>query len=182
MEIIYLNVGGVKYTTTLETLKQVPNGLLCRMVTGNISTTKIGKRIFIDRNGKLFEHILDYLRQATTWNPSEHVDKIALLREADFFLLDSLKKLLTDPYEEFKRKYPVIQMKISKDRNDKFCLKFYTSGIVEESKLQIGYDESHKETIIIKMHNMKILSEMGYYLKAVANTENSVTSYYFEAK
>jgi len=58
-----LNVGGVKYQTTLTTLAKYKHGLLYKMFDGSFSkkANKDGS-YFIDRNGKHFDYILDYLR------------------------------------------------------------------------------------------------------------------------
>ena len=62
-EIVELNVGGVHYTTTLETLTQEKASLLHEMFSNKESLTKDAKgRYFIDRDGVLFRYILDYLR------------------------------------------------------------------------------------------------------------------------
>ena len=66
--IVYLNVGGTVYTTTSDTLNNDGGGYLSMLVRnqsmeGRVKNTlsKDGN-IFIDRNGTLFEYILDFLR------------------------------------------------------------------------------------------------------------------------
>jgi hypothetical protein len=65
-EVIVLNIGGVLYTTNLSTIKQNIGGK------GNFFTTLFNGsfelqrdkdgNIFIDRNGKIFEYIIKYIR------------------------------------------------------------------------------------------------------------------------
>lgn len=62
MEIIEFDVGGQHYSTTLTTLRQVPDNLLLKLVEERIPVIKRKKIIFIDRDGDMFKHILNYLR------------------------------------------------------------------------------------------------------------------------
>jgi len=62
--IVYLNVGGQCYTTTLITLtKRFPGSYLTRLLNNQEEQIydKDGN-LFIDRNGKIFRYILHYLR------------------------------------------------------------------------------------------------------------------------
>jgi len=62
-KIIELNVGGVHYSTALETLRSDSESMLCAMFSGRMGVTqdKSG-RYFIDRDGSLFKYVLNYLR------------------------------------------------------------------------------------------------------------------------
>jgi hypothetical protein len=61
--IVTLNVGGKKFTTTLTTLTKTPNSMLAAMFSGRFAVTTDEKnRFFIDRDGKHFGTILNYLR------------------------------------------------------------------------------------------------------------------------
>jgi hypothetical protein len=93
--IIRLNVGGVHYDTTKSTLCRVSESMLDRMFNGSIPSPKVKGRYFIDRNGQLFQYILDYLRDGATWTPPSDPDVCqSLLREAHFFcLFDLIKRL-----------------------------------------------------------------------------------------
>jgi len=56
---VKLNVGGVRYETSRETLTSVSNSMLSAMFSGQhyVEVAEDGS-VFIDRDGKLFEHIL----------------------------------------------------------------------------------------------------------------------------
>jgi hypothetical protein len=87
-KIIYLNVGGHKYVTTRQTLlnERDPNyftGLLSNKF--EITRDKEGN-IFIDRNGKYFEFILDYLRTGELNCPNGTRSKV--LKEADYYQIN----------------------------------------------------------------------------------------------
>ena len=66
-KIIKLNIGGVKYEVSRDTLNMYPDTMLARLISGNIPTQKVKGRIFIDRDGILFNYILDYLRNKQNW-------------------------------------------------------------------------------------------------------------------
>jgi len=62
---ITLNVGGIKYQTTKETLTKIPGSYFHQMFSGEITVQKRLNKpntYFIDRNGSYFRYILNYLR------------------------------------------------------------------------------------------------------------------------
>lgn len=61
--VVTLNIGGTIHTTSLSTLLKYPDSMLAVMFSGrhHLATDDQG-RYFIDRDGKLFIHILNYLR------------------------------------------------------------------------------------------------------------------------
>jgi len=92
--IVDLNVGGYSYSTTLKTLKSESNNLLIELIDGNKACKDSGKRIFIDRDGKLFRFILDFLRNKSVLLPDNFNERATLKREAEFFRLGNMVKLL----------------------------------------------------------------------------------------
>jgi len=66
---IYLDVGGMFYTSTFETLTAVPDSLIGRMFSGRypVEVNDDG-RVFIDRDGTYFGYVLKFLRE-----PSKNV-------------------------------------------------------------------------------------------------------------
>ncbi|KAK9170888.1 BTB/POZ domain protein [Cryptosporidium meleagridis] len=102
---IKLNVGGIFYETTDTTLLSV-NGdsnyfsaYLSRTedkYNTNVQSEGVIE-LFIDRNGFLFQYILDYLRTGTivAIPNKDHIIR-GLLIEADFYLLESLCSILSN--------------------------------------------------------------------------------------
>jgi hypothetical protein len=72
---ILLDVGGCHFSTTIETLTTIPDSVLGRMFSGRfpIQFSKDG-RVFIDRDGTHFRHILNFLRDPESWRFT-HKDK-----------------------------------------------------------------------------------------------------------
>ena len=97
-EIIQLNVGGTFYTTTRHTLMTYQDSMLANMVSSDIPTTKDAQgRIFIDRDGKLFNHILNFLRNSKLSLPDNFNVLESLGDEADFYqiqpMIDAIKEV-----------------------------------------------------------------------------------------
>uniref|UniRef100_A0A8D0B748 Potassium channel tetramerization domain containing 8 n=1 Tax=Salvator merianae TaxID=96440 RepID=A0A8D0B748_SALMN len=100
-EVVELNVGGQVYVTKHSTLLSVPDSTLARM----FSPPRSGPprelprdsraRFFIDRDGFLFRYVLDYLRDKQLALPEHFPEKERLLREAEYFQLADLVKLLS---------------------------------------------------------------------------------------
>jgi hypothetical protein len=62
-DIIHLNVGGQRFSTSRQTLIWIPDSFFTAMLNGLISTNRDEQGyIFIDRDPKLFSIILNYLR------------------------------------------------------------------------------------------------------------------------
>ena len=86
---IKLDVGGTHYTTSISTLTRIPNSMLEAMFSGRHSIHKNDEgRVFIDRNGKLFEYILDYLRNGEWDFPKDDSLLAKLNREINYFGLE----------------------------------------------------------------------------------------------
>lgn len=95
-EVIELNVGGVFYTTSLKTLTQDPDSLLCQWFNGKKEV--LGKdakgKYFIDRDGVLFRYVLDYLRDQSINLPHAFRERDRLIREATHYGLTKLVETL----------------------------------------------------------------------------------------
>jgi len=97
VEPIHLNVGGVRYSTSLETLQKDRNSFFGAMFGGNLKPKPSSDgSYFIDRNGKHFGIILDFLRDGeVVLADVKHSITQALLREAKFYQIQGLIKALT---------------------------------------------------------------------------------------
>ena len=94
-EQVELNVGGKLYNTTITTLTRLPNNLIEKMFTGQIPITKdVNGRYFIDRDGDIFAHILDFLRTKSLTLQDNFNDMDSLMQEAEFYQISDLKRLI----------------------------------------------------------------------------------------
>jgi hypothetical protein len=85
---VRLDVGGHKYTTSVATLRRVPDSMLDSLVSGRFALTQTEEQcVFIDRDGALFPHVLDWLRDGTL--DLAGLDALTLRRLRREFLLRS---------------------------------------------------------------------------------------------
>lgn len=90
-EIIELNVGGYNYTTSRSTILSYPDSMLSRMISGLMPTATDSKqRIFIDRDGPIFRHILNFLRDKRLNLPENFQEFAQLRQEADFYGIEPM--------------------------------------------------------------------------------------------
>ncbi|XP_061446519.1 BTB/POZ domain-containing protein KCTD11 [Rhineura floridana] len=96
--LVTLNVGGKLYSTTLETLTCFPDSMLGAMFRGpQPALTDSCGNYFIDRDGKAFRHILNFLRFGRLDLPEGYAELSLLRAEADFYqirpLLEELRRV-----------------------------------------------------------------------------------------
>lgn len=96
--IVTLDVGGTIYKTTRSTLtsRDSPNffdGLLSGHFAEGMDPSE---PIFIDRDGALFRHVLQYLRDGVVDTPLQPHEWVGMQREADYFQLAGLVGLATE--------------------------------------------------------------------------------------
>ncbi|XP_067012116.2 BTB/POZ domain-containing protein KCTD3 [Anabrus simplex] len=91
-DIVHLNVGGTRFSTSRHTLMWVPDSFFTALLSGRISSLRdeMGA-IFIDRDPKLFATILNYLR---TRDIDLSVDIRAFRHEAEYYGITPLVKRL----------------------------------------------------------------------------------------
>ncbi|KAL7066397.1 potassium channel tetramerization domain-containing protein [Cryptosporidium serpentis] len=94
---IRVNVGGIIYETTKETLANSYGSASYF----SICLSENNKEIFVDRNGQLFQYVLDYLRTGSIVSIPEKIHILrGLILEADFYLLEPLSNALTRKLEQ----------------------------------------------------------------------------------
>lgn len=94
--IVKLNVGGQIYSTSRATLTKYSTSMLATMFSDRQAGSLIkdkGGTVFIDRDGHLFGHILEWLRTGHVRLCSAE-EKELLRVEADYYLLDELSHKL----------------------------------------------------------------------------------------
>ncbi|KAF7697412.1 hypothetical protein HF521_005830 [Silurus meridionalis] len=99
-DVLELNVGGQVYYTRHATLLSHPGSLLGKIFSPkspavpDLARDPKG-RYFIDRDGFLFRYVLDFLRDRQVVLPEHFPEKARLRKEAEYFQLPDLVKLLT---------------------------------------------------------------------------------------
>ena len=95
-EVVKLNIGGQIFETNIKTLQKDPNSLLATMFSKQIEVIKQeNEAYFIDRNGALFEHVLNYLRTGKI--PQKVIEDLGeeLLEEAIFYNIKGMVESIT---------------------------------------------------------------------------------------
>ncbi|KAJ7313254.1 hypothetical protein JRQ81_004537 [Phrynocephalus forsythii] len=103
--LVTLNVGGKLYSTTLETLTRFPDSMLGAMFRGpQPALTDSCGNYFIDRDGKAFRHVLNFLRFGRLDLPEGYAELSLLRAEADFYqirpLLEALRRLEAERWRQ----------------------------------------------------------------------------------
>jgi hypothetical protein len=89
--VISLNVGGIIYTASLATLTRYSKSMLAAMFSGRMSLeTDTNGNYFIDRDGKLFRHVLNFLRSGQLHLPKGFTELEQLKQEVDFYQLKDM--------------------------------------------------------------------------------------------
>ncbi|XP_061828250.1 SH3KBP1-binding protein 1 [Nerophis lumbriciformis] len=92
-DLIHLNVGGKRFSTSRQTLTWVPDSFFSSLLSGRISTLKDETgAIFIDRDPSLFAPILNFLRTKELHPRSVSVHM--LMHEAEFYGITPLVRKL----------------------------------------------------------------------------------------
>lgn len=94
-EIVSVNVGGRRLTTTRATLLRYPGSHLCQIFLSRPAPPRDAEGAFcIDRDGSTFHHILNFLRDGSAPVGITRSARLALLRETKFYGLDVLHTLI----------------------------------------------------------------------------------------
>jgi len=100
-EVVSLNIGGnVHIQTEKEVLRSVPNSLLAKMFSDMHELKKINEEVFLDRDGKTFETLVNYLRNERRVFP-EFNDKNQenhFFKELHYWKIDSHNRSWQEQY------------------------------------------------------------------------------------
>ncbi|CAL8102221.1 unnamed protein product [Orchesella dallaii] len=93
---VHIDVGGTIYTSSLETLTKYAESRLAKLFNGSIPIVldSLKQHYFIDRDGKMFRHILNFVRNNKLLLPADFTDIDLLLEEARFFEIQGMYKQL----------------------------------------------------------------------------------------
>lgn len=142
VEQVTLNVGGFKFTTSVSTLRNAPSpSLFNAMFSGRHNVVKDAEGCyFIDRDGRHFHDVLNFLRDGAFSCPSEATDFKYLLElrsEANYYGLTGLMQAID--------RFPYGQIKVARttalnmeDRSAKPCMVMVGWGWVDEASQSRG--------------------------------------------
>jgi len=89
---VHIDVGGKIYTSSLDTLTRFPDSRLSKLFSGGIPIVldTLKQHYFIDRDGGMFRHILNFMRTGRPILPEDFKHVELLLEEARYFELPEL--------------------------------------------------------------------------------------------
>ncbi len=93
---VHIDVGGCIYTSSLETLTKFNDSRLSKMFNGTIPIVldTLKQHYFIDRDGKAFRYVLNFMRTGRLSLPVNFDDFETLIEEAKYYQLAEMVKQL----------------------------------------------------------------------------------------
>uniref|UniRef100_A0A8C6PN37 BTB domain-containing protein n=1 Tax=Nothobranchius furzeri TaxID=105023 RepID=A0A8C6PN37_NOTFU len=90
---VHIDVGGHMYTSSLATLTKYPESRIGRLFDGSepVVLDSLKQHYFIDRDGLMFRHVLNFLRTSKLLIPDDFTEYALLYEEATFFQLAPLQ-------------------------------------------------------------------------------------------
>ncbi|XP_072013576.1 BTB/POZ domain-containing protein kctd15-like isoform X1 [Amphiura filiformis] len=93
---VHIDVGGQIYTSSLETLTRYSDSKLGKLFNGSIPIVldSLKQHYFIDRDGHLFRHILNFMRSSRLLLPDSFDEYEALYEEARYYELGDMMDVI----------------------------------------------------------------------------------------
>lgn len=138
---ITVNVGGFLYTAHRSTLAKHQGSLLEELASGKKPVQHVDSmgNPFIDRDGPVFRHVLNYLRTGELQLPDDFREAGLLRREADFYRLSELSEAVAEweGRREARREAAFLEVTDSHERSQ--GLKVYCSDplVIDKVKARL---------------------------------------------
>ncbi|XP_043104083.1 BTB/POZ domain-containing protein KCTD4 [Puntigrus tetrazona] len=171
---ITINVGGYLYAAQRQTLAKHPGSLLEEMVTGKKPVVHVDSmgNTFIDRDGPIFRHVLNFLRLGELVLPDDFKEAELLRREADFYRLSELAQALQDweQQQATQREPAFLEVTDSHERSQGLRVYCSDHGFIEKVKNRLvqisksrldGFPEEFEVSSNIIQFRHFIKSEQG---------------------
>ncbi|CAH8519702.1 unnamed protein product [Schistosoma turkestanicum] len=123
---VHIDVGGTLYTSSLKALTKYPNSILGKMFNGTIPIVldTMKQHYFIDRDGTLFRHVLNFLRTNKVNLDPNFTELDQLVEEATFYGLDEMVNQLKQIKTKLKRKERHYRRYFQEEENNETELRF----------------------------------------------------------
>eukprot|EP01100_Stratorugosa_tubuloviscum_P001121 TRINITY_DN124_c0_g1_i4.p1 TRINITY_DN124_c0_g1~~TRINITY_DN124_c0_g1_i4.p1 ORF type:complete len:273 (+),score=92.90 TRINITY_DN124_c0_g1_i4:95-913(+) len=148
---LILNVGGIRYSTSIETLNKIENSVFGEFFKENNWENELNdrKELFIDRNGEIFKYIIEYFRTGKIFLPLSILEQRQFYEEASFYRIFHFNGTSLLNYE-----FQCILNKFYGDKNKRWQLIYKaTRGEFRNSKFHGKCDNQGETMIIIKSDN-----------------------------
>ena len=142
---ILLDIGGEKFATTIETLTREKDSFFTKLFSKEyeeeIERDPNDNSIFIDRDGKLFYHILTYLRTDKLPNDimTNELLRQLLITEGEYYCLQNLLYRLTEPERKRQKEKEEEEERFRTDNG-------FSNGTLLQSEQKIQLNEFYGNT------------------------------------
>uniref|UniRef100_A0A6C0E9X0 BTB domain-containing protein n=1 Tax=viral metagenome TaxID=1070528 RepID=A0A6C0E9X0_9ZZZZ len=163
--IIKLDVGGVLYKTTQDTLLKYQGSMLESMFSGRHpqQPDEHGYH-FIDRDGELFKYIIKFLRDGNINFDDMSANIIKnIMDEAQYYCLDELIKLLELRMEEDDDYYNIRKILLNKGIDIKEFEREFNEHFTTQYLISMMNDYSYEWSKISKDDKQYNIKSSGYY-------------------
>eukprot|EP00042_Codosiga_hollandica_P031427 m.191337 g.191337 ORF g.191337 m.191337 type:complete len:290 (+) comp53638_c0_seq1:132-1001(+) len=188
---IKLNVGGCLFQTTLDTLSKQGEHMLSVMFSGRMQVkTDEDGWVFIDRDGKNFSYILNFLRDGEEVLPAGETERRVILAESRYFAVEGLSRQIEASFERplfplTRFSLPVILTEdednalINSTKLDKPVVKFVYSRHNNKFSYTTASDDALLRNIeLFDKLSMKF-SERVLYAKDVSSKTDHICTWFF---
>ncbi|XP_035220410.1 BTB/POZ domain-containing protein kctd15-like isoform X1 [Stegodyphus dumicola] len=142
---VHIDVGGSIYTSSLETLTKHPDSRLARMFNGSIPIVldSLKQHYFIDRDGKMFRHILNFMRTNNLSLPDDFNELDLLYEEARFYDIPAMVRQIEQLKRERSKKKVEATCSSSSSSQSRNGRRYHDSqnNMHSECSSSPGYDE-----------------------------------------
>ncbi len=175
-QIVYLNVGGQIFETTEDTLLRSPYFSGIKNVNGSIKTSK-EEPYFIDRDPKLFRHILNLLRNPKYEYPYKYYSELKFYSLIEEQIKDNQEPICEINFDSFDKNYnrdlsrlyklikttPDVTFHRTIYRRSTYCL--YYLQAIQFSTMPIDYD----------IQRIGLISDLYFLIPKIINLDDLAT-------
>ncbi|XP_035248891.1 BTB/POZ domain-containing protein KCTD4-like [Anguilla anguilla] len=171
---VALNVGGYLYAAQRQTLVRHPGSLLEELASGKkpVQHVDAAGNIFIDRDGPVFRHVLNFLRLGELVLPEDFREAELLRREAEFYRLADLAQAAREWERRRRARQEPAFLEVTENHERSQGLRLYCSDatfiekvkarLVQVSKSRLdGFPEEFEVSSNVIQFRHFIKSEMG---------------------
>ncbi|XP_028846623.1 BTB/POZ domain-containing protein KCTD4 [Denticeps clupeoides] len=171
---VTINVGGYLYAAQRHTLVKHPGSLLEEMASGKRPVQHVDSmgNAFIDRDGPVFRHVLNFLRLGELVLPDDFKEIGLLRREAEFYRLPELAEAAQEWEQQLASQREPAFLEVTDSHDRSHGLKVYCSepSFIEKVKARLvqisksrldGFPEEFEVSSNVIQFRHFIKSEMG---------------------
>ena len=161
---VKLNVGGKQFEVSYSLINEYPESMLGRLVSDTWHKADAESTVFIDRDGDIFGHILNYIRYGSIELPS-NLPMSMFQRELDYYQFGSnggIKQVSSiDTMKELRKNVEEAEL-----HHDMFVIAVdcYHQYMMEKKEVSIAADDSRLKHTPFHYNLRSAMKVLNYYL------------------